>query len=590
MSEVADVTVVEQLSERIRELEQRVAALEADREPLHRPVAVALPPLERPKAPATWRGFPPAERPAGTVPVLGKAVLVFAGAYLFRALAESGTVPKAIVLIAAILYAAWWMVWAARRAVIHSFAGITYAITSAMILGPLVWESTVRFQVLSPTVAAMVLAAFFILSVAVSFRSKIEVIPWIAVLTVVLTALALMMETRAFAPLTACLLIAGATTELAACLGREFSVRAMPAIASDLAMAMVVLFIATPQGLGQGLQFGSTAGVTALCLAPLLIYGASIGLRTLGQLRRITVFEIVQGVIAFVLSAMGVLAATHGSAAPALGVFFLVLAAVCYWGTLSRFAQETYTRDRRVFANWSAALTIAGSFLVLPPALAIALLCILSIAAAFVYSRSGKFSLGLHASFYLAAAAVISPLPAHVSRALGGSVPGTPSLGVWIVALSAALCYGIGARTPEAKRSRRALWIVPALLLGFTIAGLCVTVIVLLATGRIDLGPSRLSVVRTIVNCGLAITLGYLGFRQKRIELGWVAYAAVGFGALKLLYEDLRFGNNASLVVSFVFYGAVLILLPRLTRRRGEQETENTSPELEQSVAAESDK
>ena len=590
MTEVADVTtVVEQLAQRVRELEQRVAALEGVREAEQPRVAATLPPLERPKPPATWRGFPPAQRPAGTVPVLGRAVLVFAGAYLFRALAESGVMPKTLVLVAAILYAAWWMVWAARRAPVHSFAGVTYATTSALILAPLLWESTVRFQVLSPAVAAMTLAGFFVLSLAVSWRDKLEAIPWIAMLAVVFTTMALMVETRALVPLTAALLIAAAAAEVAACLGREFSVRAMPAIASDLAMAMVVLFIATPQGLGAGFHFGSTATITALCLAPLFVYGVSIGVRTLGQLRRITIFEIVQGVIAFSLSGMGALAATHGSAAPVLGVLFVILAGICYWGTLSRFAEEAYTRDRRVYANYAAALTIAGSFLALPPALAIALLCVLSIAAAFVYSRSGKFSLGLHASFFLAAAAVISPLPAYVSRALGGSVPGAPPLGVWVVALSAALCYGIGARTQEAKRSRRALWVVPALLLGFTIAGLCVTAFVLLATGRLELGPSRLSVVRTIVNCGLAITLGWLGFRQKRIELGWVAYAAVGFGALKLLYEDLRFGNAASLVVSFVFYGLVLILLPRLTRPRGE-EIEDSTSDIGQAMTAQESK
>ena len=576
MTEVADVnTVVDQLAQRVHELERRVSVLESASHSAPPLAAVTLPPLERPKPPATWRGFPPAERPAGAVPVLGKAVLVFAGAYLLRAVAESGVMTKAVVLSAAILYAAFWIVWAARRAAGHSFASITYATTAALILAPLLWESTVRFQVLSPALAGMILAGFVILSLALSWRGKLEVLPWIATLAMVVATTALMVQTRALVPLTAALLTAALAVELAACLGYEFSVRSLPAIASDLAMAMLVLFMATPEGVGEGFHFGSAAGVTALCLAPLLIYGTSIGVRTLGQLRRITIFETVQGVMAFVLSGLGVLVATRGSAAPILGVLFLVLAGVCYWGTLSRFTGQAYTRDRRVFASWAAALTIAGSFLVLPPALAIALLCALAIAASFVYSRTGKFSLGLHASFFLAAAAVLSPLPSYVSKALGGSVPGAPQLGVWIVALSAAICYGIGARTTEVKRSRRALWVVPALLLGFTIAGLCVTAIVVLATGRIDLTPSRLSVVRTVVNCGLAVTLGYLGFRQQRIELGWVAYTAVTFGALKLLFEDLRFGNAASLVVSFLFYGFVLILLPRFTRRRGESDIEN---------------
>jgi hypothetical protein len=119
----------------------------------------------------------------------------------------------------------------------------------------------------------------------------------------------------------------------------------------------------------------------------------------------------------------------------------------------------------------------------------------------------------------------------------------------------------------EDQTKRRLLWVVPAALIGFTGAALIVVAVAWLAAGRMELEASRLSVVRTVVNCALALTLGFLGSRWKRIELGWVAYAAVAFGTLKLLFEDLRFGNAASLVVSLLFYGLILILLPRLIRR-----------------------
>jgi intracellular septation protein A len=82
-----------------------------------------------------------------------------------------------------------------------------------------------------------------------------------------------------------------------------------------------------------------------------------------------------------------------------------------------------------------------------------------------------------------------------------------------------------------------------------------------------ELAAPTLSVVRTIVNCVLALGLAFVGSRSLRIELVWVAYAAVAFGTLKLMFEDLRFGNAASLVVSLLFYGLILILLPRLTKR-----------------------
>jgi hypothetical protein len=103
---------------------------------------------------------------------------------------------------------------------------------------------------------------------------------------------------------------------------------------------------------------------------------------------------------------------------------------------------------------------------------------------------------------------------------------------------------------------------------GFAITALAVSAIVAATGGSTGLAVSRLSMVRTIVGCAVALGLAYIGSRWKRVELGWVAYAAVAFGTLKLLLEDLRFGNPASLVVSLLFYGGVLILLPRMMQRK----------------------
>jgi hypothetical protein len=83
------------------------------------------------------------------------------------------------------------------------------------------------------------------------------------------------------------------------------------------------------------------------------------------------------------------------------------------------------------------------------------------------------------------------------------------------------------------------------------------------------LNASRLSVVRTVVTCSIALILGFSGSHLKRAELLWVAYVAIALGALKLLFEDLRFGNPASLVASLLFYGLILTLIPRLTRFSG---------------------
>src|ERR1700757_2425188 len=100
---------VEQLSERVRELERRVSALED--QPKKTITARSEPDFgpQRPHPPTVWRGFLPEQVPGGAVPVLGKAVLGIAGAYLLRAIAESGAIPTLPILILAIVYSGLWM-------------------------------------------------------------------------------------------------------------------------------------------------------------------------------------------------------------------------------------------------------------------------------------------------------------------------------------------------------------------------------------------------------------------------------------------------------------------------------------------------
>jgi hypothetical protein len=559
---------LEQLNEQMRSLEHRVAALEGQPE---KPPSTAPHPssvaLERPRPPATWRGFPPVETPSGAVPILGKAVLGVAGAYLLRAIAESSTVPKLPVLFIAIAYACFWMVWAVRIHAASRFASTTYAVTSALILSPLLWESTVRFQVLSPAIAAAVTVAFVVLTIALAWRKDLQLIQWVATLASVIAALALIIETHELVPLTAALLAVALVTEAAACLEHSLTLRAVPALAADFAVWLLV-FILAADSIPEGYSPASGATIAALCFLLLAIYGASIGVRSFALRHPITIFEIGQAVVAFALASYGVLRATHGSIAQPLGAVFMLLAAACYWGSLFRFSEDNQVRNRRVSATWAAALLLAGSFLLFPANLQIPFLCAAAGAATLVYTRTRKLSLGMHASFYLAAATIASTLPAYAADALAKSVPGIPEWRVWIVALTAALCYGVGASTEQDQGNRRLLWVTPAALVGFTGAALAIAAIVGLSSRHLELAASSLSVIRTVVICAVALTLGLLGSFQKRIELVWLAYAAVALGTLKLLVEDLRFGNAASLVVSLVFYGLILILLPRVTKRR----------------------
>ena len=556
-------SVVEQLSDRLRDLESRIASLESLALTRHSP----QPPTARPAPPR--RSLPELESSARAFSTIGKAVLGFAGAFLLRALAESGSVPKLPVLVIAILYACFWMIWSTRT--IHRFASVTYALTSTLILSPMLWEATVRFQSMSPSASAMILVVFTILTLVLASRHELQVIPWIATLAAASTAIALLIATRELIPLTVALLAIAAATETSVCLGHDLTFRIIPGIAADFTLWLCV-YILGSENVPEGYRAVAPATLIVLCALLPAIYGIGVGFRIFVQRRRISIFEIAQLAVSFGLAAFGIMRASHNAAAPALGLVFLLLAGICYWGTLARFAPAPYTRNRRVAATWAAALLVAGAFLLLPVEFRIPFLCAASLLTAVLYTRTANLSLGLHASFYLAAAAWVSSLPMYVWNSLAGTVPAFPDWRAWAVALSAALCYAVESHNEVDQGRRRLLWLIPAGIAAFTVAGWAVAATVHVASDRIELAASHLSMIRTVVICVLALVLG-VASRRRHLELRWIAYAAVALGTLKLVLEDLRFGNPASLVVSFVFYGLILILLPRMTRTQEEKPT-----------------
>jgi hypothetical protein len=310
----------------------------------------------------------------------------------------------------------------------------------------------------------------------------------------------------------------------------------------------------------------ANATTTALVSLGLLgIYGGGVAIRSFGQRRRISNFEILQGILAFVLSYVGATRASN-TAAPVLGVLFLALSFACYWGVLSRFAGDLNVRNQRISAVWAIVLMLAGTTIVFSSVTGALLSCIFAIAALLLHRRNRDISLAVHASLYLALAAVLSPSLSYVQEAFTGTISGVPHWTVWTVLVSALLCYSIAPVALEGRWTRRLLWVPPVALASSLIAALAIVAVCTLIAMRFELAASYIAGIRTAVTCLLVLTLAFLASRLKRPELGWLAYTAVALGALKLLLEDLRFGNAASLVVSFLFYGLILVLLPRLLR------------------------
>lgn len=548
---------LERIYARLQELEKRVATLEKRGElPANAPVESSLGAIHKEK-----------EKRVGSTsvgPVLGKAVLAIAGAYLLRGVAESRAESRWMMLVAGIAYAMVWLVWAVRSHRSSHFASVIFGLTSALILPPLLWEGTVRFHELTAGFASVVLVAEVVLSLGLAWTERLEAIPWIGTVAAVGTALALIVATHELRPLTTALLALALVTEVAAASGRWLGLRLVTAVAADSALGLLGLVMTSAEGVPDSYRAMSAGEVNAYCAALMIIYCSSIGVCAFVLERKLTFAEVAQAAVAFVLGTWVSLRATHGGSSRALGAVFLVLAVGCYWGALTRFSGPEARRNRRVSANYAAGLVLAGSFLLLEGNFQAVALSVAAMSAVAVFSQTKYLSLGIHGTLYLLTAGMACGLFTYASSALAGKVPTWPESSFWVVAFAGLVSYVLGSRVSGEGWRARMLWVLPAAVVGSAVAALVVAGFAGLGSG--EMSASRLSMVRTGVTCVIALGLGYVGSRWNREELGWVAYGAIGLGALKLVVEDLRFGNAGTLMVSLLFYGLILILLPRLTR------------------------
>jgi hypothetical protein len=548
---------LERIYARLQALERRVAALENRGElPANAPLEPFLAAI--PKKKEKWTGS------TSVGPVLGKAVLAIAGACLLRAVAEAGAAPRWMMLVAGIAYATAWLVWAVRSHRRSHFASVIFGLTAALILPPLLWEGTVRFHEFTVGFTSVVLVGGVVLSLVLAWKDRLEAIPWIGTVAAAGTAIALIVATHELRPLTIALLALALVTEVAATSGRWLGLRVVTAVAADFAVILLGLVMTSAEGVPESYRAMSTGELNAYCAAFMAIYSASIGVRAFVMERKLTFAEVAQAAVAFVLGTWVSLRATHGGSSTALGAVFLLLALGCYWGALTRFSGAEARRNRRVSANYAAGLVLAGSFLLLNGNFRVVALSVAAMSAVAVFTRTKYFSLAIHGTLYLLAAGIACGLFTYASSALAGKVPAWPEWSLWVVAFAGLVSYVLGSRASGEGWKARILWLLPAAVVGSAVAALAVTGVAGLGPG--GLSASRLSMVRTGVTCVIALGLGYAGSRWNRVELGWVAYGAIGLGALKLVVEDLRFGSAGTLMVSLLFYGLILILLPRLTR------------------------
>ena len=559
-----------ELSSRIEQLEARVALLEAGTSRA-RAAAASAPEDETIVA---------ADLPQGTLALVGRTLLVLAGAYVVRALTDGQAIPVWLGVALGVAYAAFWQLRADREAEagrVHSAA--FHDVASSLIAFPLVWEAATRFGLLPAPAAAVALVAFFALGLGVAWHR------WLPANAVVTTCLALasvaalLVSTHDLRASLLALAAMLAALEWLASRGAWPALR-WPAAAVLDGAAFLLVAVATRPQLPEGYPPLSPAAAALALIALPAVSFASVAARTLRLGQPITAFDVAQGAAAVVLGFAGGLRvlAAHDLPGSLPGLLALLLGLFCYGAAfahagrrpeqgagLAGSAAGGKARNFYFFSTAGFVLTLGATGLVVPGTALSVAWALAGLAVALLGRRFDRMTLRTHGALFLVAASLQTGLLTACARALGGLPGAAATPGAWATAAAAATAWFVLASDPAAPRSgaRR----VPLLLLALvavlalatlTHAGICAS-----AGGRLAADAGAAAASRTAVLAGLALVLAAVARRSALPELGWLVYPILLAGGLKLMAQDLKDGRPSTLVMSLALYGIALTLAPR---------------------------
>jgi hypothetical protein len=558
---------VDAIQEKLARLETRIARLESGP-----PVVESdLPPVSDRPTPQPGSKADESEGPlaafAGTPTLIGRSLLILAGAFLLRALTERGTFEPAVGVVAGVIYAAVWIVAAAAAARngARGKAGF-YAACSAVIVGPLLLEAVTSFKVVTPATGVITLAVMTGAGLFVAARWRMQWNAWIFCVFGIVTAAAVATMDPPGESATAFLVLLGAAILwLADERGWGF-LKWTTAFVGDLAVLRLTAIAVAPGSRPE--SFGPVhAPVVALLQAVLV--AAYVGAAVLGAVRGrrpLSVFTFVQTTLALLIGWGGwfQLARVHGW--EMLGAWLVAVAAgiAAYCGAFW-LVDRVHGRNRAFYylSSLGLVLVVAGLLGLAGPVSA-AVLSFVAVAVALVGSRWDRVTLRVHAAILLVAAWVVSSVGRGVFEALAGRTHQLEGLvDIFIVAV---LTVGVTAIVVIGSRGHTHGWVER-----LPLAGLLAMSALIAASGvargvESVLGRGTVGVAGTVALSGVTVGVAFLASRAGIAEAGWLVYPFLAVTGVQMIAVDLSSGNTVVLMVALAAYGTALIVSTRLIR------------------------
>jgi hypothetical protein len=500
----------------------------------------------------------------GWVSLVGRTFVILGGAFLLRALTESGRVPELAGVGLGFLYAMIWLGAAEYTRTDRSLTRAFHGLAALLVGLPLLWEASARFQVLGAPASATALCGVSALGLAVAAHRRLWGLALTATVGTIVTLFALAIGTGRPMPYVAPALMLAAGTWWLGEWRQWPSLRWLAGFSLDLFLSgLINAAVVQPPRESPALV------LIVLVMVTIIVLG-SFALNTLVR-QRVSSFEIVQTALLLTLGVGGAV-----TIAPTLTASGAVIVGTCVLGIAGfvyamPFAVDPPRRSRptlHYFTSVGFALLLAGLVTVLGgPAESVALV----VAAVLIAGAGARWNLPLwrlQTIILTGAATMIAGFGAfafQLWRPGAASWPGPDAI-VWLPGAAAVFAVVID-RLHDDRAPTVAQYIARIVLTTMAVAAAATAVMWVM--GRLLLerpvDGGELAVLKTTVPAIIA-TLLMANRRWLGVEAGWLAIAGLAFGGLELLIEGLWVATPSKLFIALAAYGAALIATSRVAR------------------------
>ena len=550
---------------RLRALEdgQRAAvttAITADTAPLAPPDTVSLP--ARPAD--SSRG---SSDLAGLATLLGRTCIVFGGAYLLRALTETGRLPGTAGVVFGLLFSLAFLVLADRTAPTNALSAQFHGVTGMLIGLPIVWEATSQFHLLSPAFASLFLAGGAALAFVIAGRRQLDALAGVAGFGTMATALATAFSAANYGSFAVLLIALSTATYWLSDRPRHAWLRWPNAIAAGLAViAVTARAVATPPS--------ETIGMALLTQSLLLAtMQGSIAVRTVMFGRNVRLFDVLQAIRGLVIGVGGAAFVARGSA-PGLtliGAVTAIMASGAYLAAFFRLADRPHlAASYHAFSAFGlVSATMALTLLFQGP-----LLAVMSIALAVLTITYGQDRLAGYASLH-GAAYVMTALAASGVLAAALEVwtvtpspwPRVSPVG-WLAVIVTGACTRIRFRRKGELGDILAIAgrLITAGVFVLGLGGAILTIIgPMIAGAEADAGS--LASLRTVLLSLAVVGLGLMSHVPNSKAFTRLVYPVLLIGGVRFVLDDFRHSRPSTLFIALACFGAALVLGPRFAAK-----------------------